>query len=38
MIAITGIHGNNLKNISIQFPVNAMTCITGVSGSEKAPW
>ncbi|MFR6329891.1 MAG: ATP-binding cassette domain-containing protein [Eisenbergiella sp.] len=36
MIAITGIHGNNLKNISIQFPVNAMTCITGVSGSGKS--
>ncbi len=27
---------NNLKNISIQFPFNAITCITGVSGSGKS--
>lgn len=35
-IAITGIHGNNLDNISIVFPLHAMTCITGVSGSGKS--
>lgn len=27
---------NNLKNIDIQFPFNAITCITGVSGSGKS--
>ncbi len=27
---------NNLKNISVQFPFNAITCITGVSGSGKS--
>lgn len=27
---------NNLKNIDVQFPFNAITCITGVSGSGKS--
>lgn len=35
-IGITGIYGNNLRDISIKFPVNALTCITGVSGSGKS--
>lgn len=35
-ITLTGIYGNNLKNINIKFPTNAITCITGVSGSGKS--
>ena len=27
---------NNLKNISVKFPLNTMTVITGVSGSGKS--
>ncbi len=35
-IEITGARENNLKNISIRFPLNVMTVITGVSGSGKS--
>ena len=35
-IRINGIRGNNLQNISVSFPLNVMTCITGVSGSGKS--
>lgn len=35
-VQITGVHGNNLKNIDISFPINAITCVTGVSGSGKS--
>jgi len=28
--------GNNLKNVTVSFPVGLMTCITGVSGSGKS--
>jgi excinuclease ABC subunit A len=28
--------GNNLKNVSVDFPVGLMTCVTGVSGSGKS--
>lgn len=35
-IEVQGIHGNNLKNIDIKFPLQAITCITGVSGSGKS--
>lgn len=35
-VCLEGVNGNNLKNISISFPVNAITCITGVSGSGKS--
>lgn len=31
-----GLHYRNLKDISIQFPKNALTCICGVSGSGKS--
>lgn len=35
-VLIQGICGNNLQNIDIRFPPNAVTCITGVSGSGKS--
>jgi excinuclease ABC subunit A len=28
--------GNNLKNITVEFPIGVMTCVTGVSGSGKS--
>ncbi len=34
-IEITNATENNLKNISVKFPLNTMTLITGVSGSGK---
>jgi excinuclease ABC subunit A len=33
---VLGATGNNLKNISVEFPVGLLTCITGVSGSGKS--
>ncbi len=35
-IKITGASGNNLKNISAEFPLGKMICVTGVSGSGKS--
>jgi excinuclease ABC subunit A len=35
-IEITGARENNLKNLSVKFPLNAMTVVTGVSGSGKS--
>ncbi len=35
-IAIGKARTNNLKDISIQFPLGIMTCVTGVSGSGKS--
>ena len=35
-ISIKGAKGNNLKNISISFPLGKVTCVTGVSGSGKS--
>ncbi len=35
-IVLTGASGNNLKNITIKFPLNKFICITGVSGSGKS--
>jgi excinuclease ABC subunit A len=29
-------HENNLKNITVDFPIGVMTCVTGVSGSGKS--
>lgn len=35
-IKVQGITANNLQNMDIQFPINALTCISGVSGSGKS--
>ena len=35
-ITIEGVTTNNLKNISVQFPLSALVCVTGVSGSGKS--
>ncbi len=35
-LVISGARGNNLKNVSVSFPVGLLTCITGVSGSGKS--
>ena len=34
-IEVVGAHENNLKNISVKFPLNVLSVITGVSGSGK---
>lgn len=36
ILSIKGCTGNNLKNISVDFPLGKMICITGVSGSGKS--
>ncbi len=35
-LQIKGATANNLKNISVDFPLGVMTCVTGVSGSGKS--
>lgn len=35
-IKLTGATGNNLKNVSVEFPLGKMICVTGVSGSGKS--
>jgi excinuclease ABC subunit A len=35
-IQITGCTGNNLKNVTVRFPLEKLICITGVSGSGKS--
>lgn len=35
-IRVVGATGNNLKNVSVAFPVGLFTCVTGVSGSGKS--
>ncbi len=35
-IELKGATGNNLKNISVSFPLGKMICVTGVSGSGKS--
>ncbi len=35
-ITIEGVTTNNLKNVSVQFPLSAFVCLTGVSGSGKS--
>lgn len=34
-IQIKGARENNLKNVSVKFPLQVLTCVTGVSGSGK---
>lgn len=35
-LELTGCNGNNLKNLSADFPLGNLICITGVSGSGKS--
>jgi excinuclease ABC subunit A len=35
-VVITGAREHNLKNITAEFPVGALTCVTGVSGAGKS--
>ncbi|MDR0907611.1 MAG: excinuclease ABC subunit UvrA [Rikenellaceae bacterium] len=35
-IVVKGARGNNLKNVTAQFPLGKMICVTGVSGSGKS--
>ncbi len=36
ILRLIGASGNNLKNISVDFPLGKLICITGVSGSGKS--
>ncbi|MDQ6889944.1 MAG: excinuclease ABC subunit UvrA [Bacteroidota bacterium] len=36
ILSIKGASGNNLKNVSVTFPLGKFICITGVSGSGKS--
>jgi len=36
MITVAGGTGNNLQNVSVDFPLGVMCCVTGVSGSGKS--
>ena len=36
MLTVRGARGNNLKNITVDFPLGVMICVTGVSGSGKS--
>ncbi len=35
-IEVVGARANNLRNLTVRFPVGALTCVTGVSGSGKS--
>lgn len=35
-LTLKGATGNNLKNVSVQFPLGKFICVTGVSGSGKS--
>lgn len=36
ILKLTGATGNNLKNVSVEFPLGKLICVTGVSGSGKS--
>ncbi len=36
VLKITGATGHNLKNVSVEIPLQTLTCVTGVSGSGKS--
>ena len=36
MLRLAGAIGNNLKDLTVDFPVGLLTCVTGVSGSGKS--
>lgn len=36
ILTVKGARGNNLKNITVDFPLGKMICVTGVSGSGKS--
>ncbi|WP_445457524.1 excinuclease ABC subunit UvrA [Flavobacterium sp. HNIBRBA15423] len=35
-LKLSGATGNNLKNVSVEFPLGKLICVTGVSGSGKS--
>ena len=35
-ITITGAHQNNLRDVTVSFPLGVFTCVTGISGSGKS--
>lgn len=35
-LVVSGARGNNLKNITVKFPIGLFICVTGVSGSGKS--
>jgi len=35
-LTLEGVRTNNLKNVTVQFPLSALVCVTGVSGSGKS--
>ncbi|MVO10342.1 excinuclease ABC subunit UvrA [Flavobacterium sp. TP390] len=36
VLKLTGASGNNLKNVTVEFPLGKLICVTGVSGSGKS--
>ncbi|MGH8148871.1 MAG: excinuclease ABC subunit UvrA [Steroidobacteraceae bacterium] len=36
VIRISRAHGNNLRDVTVAFPIGLITCVTGVSGSGKS--
>ena len=36
VLSLKGANGNNLKNVSVEFPLGKLICVTGVSGSGKS--
>jgi len=35
-LTVKGAHGNNLKNVTVDFPLGKFVCVTGVSGGGKS--